>query len=152
AMETGSLANAPTVSLEPGETSTPVEGGLLPFERKGEYQSLGEIGRGGMGIVYRARQIRVGREVAVKMLPSRTCHSADAVARLKAEVQRLGELDHPNIVHVYDADEQDGVPYFSMELVKGQTLAEVNQRAPFGLQQAAKLVRVIAGAVHYAHE
>jgi WD40 repeat protein len=152
AMGADGLANTLTWPPQSGESSTPAEGGLLPFERKGEYQSLGEIGRGGMGIVYRARQIRVGREVAVKMLPSRTCHAPDAVARFKAEVQRLGELDHPNIVHVYDADEQDGVPYFSMELVKGQTLAERNPRAPFGLRQAAELVRVIAGAVHYAHE
>ncbi len=128
------------------------DGQPLPFERNGEYKVLRQLGRGGMGVVYLARQVRVGRDVAVKVLPSRNSNSSDAAAWLRSEAQRLGKLDHPNIVSIYDADEQDGVPFFSMELVNGRPLSDVAHDNPMAPRRAAELVQTIARAVQYAHQ
>lgn len=121
------------------------------FERKGEYRSLVEIGRGGMGTVYRAWDIGLECEVAIKILSARFRRSANAVVRLKEEAQRQAKLKHENIVRVYASGERDGFPFFAMELVEGQTLAVEIKRTPPTPRRAAELVRSIAMAIHYAH-
>jgi len=145
--------NPPSNFSSPDDDPSGVsEGKPLPFEQKGDYKALGRLGRGGMGVVYLARQVRIGRDVAVKVLARRIRNSPDAAAWLRAEAQRLGKLVHPNIVRVYDADEQDGVPFFSMELVKGRRLGDLAHDNPFAPRPAAALVQTIARAVQYAHD
>jgi serine/threonine protein kinase/WD40 repeat protein len=133
--------------------SEPGDEQLLPFERAGEYRSEGRIGRGGMGEVYRAWEFRLKRFVAIKILPARTRCSPGARARLRDEAEWLARLEHDNIVRVYTADENDGVPFFVMELVTGSTLAErIRRGPPFQPRHVAELMRLIAAAAHHAHE
>src|SRR5262245_5473829 len=117
----------------------------------GDYQILNLLGRGGMGLVYRARQVKLDRDVAVKMLPSRTRRSSAAIKRLIAEAQRLAHVKHDNIVQVFDVGEQDGLPFFSMELIEGKSLGKKNRETPYSPRQAAELTRTIAEAIQAAH-
>lgn len=123
-----------------------------PMMLVGDYQLLSLLGRGGMGLVYRARQVKLNRDVAVKMLPSRTRRSSAANKRLIAEAQRLAHIKHSNIVQVFDVGEQDHVPFFSMELIEGKTLANTNRETPYSPRRAAELVRKIAEAIQAAHD
>ena len=125
--------------------------GLLPFERKGRYKSHGPIEFGGMGEVYLTWEDGLDRWVAIK-IPSRDRLSPGLIARFLREAPRQAQLEHPNIVRVYAREEQDGIPYFSMELVKGETLARAGRRNPFAPRRAAELLRQIASAVEYAHQ
>src|SRR5262249_46384869 len=110
-------------------------------ERIGDYELIERIGRGGMGVVYRARQLKLQREVALKMLPVRQHQSPAAVERLLTEARRLAQVRHPNIVQVYDVGEQDQMPYFSMELVEGDTVARVARLAqPWQPRRVAQLM------------
>jgi WD40 repeat protein/predicted Ser/Thr protein kinase len=124
---------------------------LPPHTHIGDYEIRQLLGRGGMGYVYRARQIKLQREVAVKMLRSHSNCTPAAMHRLISEAQRLAQMKHPNIVQVYDVGEQDGRPFFSMELVEGKTLSAINRKSPYGGRKAAELTKTIAEAVHAAH-
>lgn len=120
-------------------------------ERIGQYEIFGEIARGGMGVVYRARQLGVNRMVALKMtLGAQFASTADR-QRFLAEAQAAGKLVHPHIVPIYDVGDHDGQPYFSMGLIQGESLRDRLASGPLPPLEAARLLRIIAEAVHYAH-
>lgn len=119
--------------------------------RLGDYQLLEEIGRGGMGIVYRARQISLDRTVAVKMILRGTLASPADLARFRAEAEAAARLDHPNIVPVYEVGEIEGQPYFSMKFVAGTTLARRLAEGPLPPREAAAILLPVARAIHFAH-
>ncbi len=115
------------------------------------YELLDEIGRGGGGIVFRARQRQLGRNVALKMMLGGAVASPAHLARFRREAAALALLSHPNIVQIHDCGDQDGVPYLTMELVEGPTLAQYLNGRLLGAREAASLVAEIAGAVELAH-
>lgn len=124
-----------------------------PQERLfGDYELIQFLGRGGMGVVYRARQRSLDRDVALKMLVDGDWADIERVRELEAEAKAAGKMHHPNIVEIFDAGVEQGVHYFAMRLVQGPSLAEVLARKPMELPQAVETVRKIAEAVHYAHE
>jgi len=121
-------------------------------ERFGDYELLEEIGRGGMGVVYRARQVSLNRVVAVKMIPSdRLCTGAD-VQRLRVEAESVAALQHPGIVKTHEVSEHAGRHFFSMEYVDGQTLSDLISDAPVSPKRAAEYARQIAEAIQHAHQ
>jgi WD40 repeat protein len=117
----------------------------------GDYELLEEIARGGMGIVFRARQISLNRIVAVKALLFGEFASDPFIARFRAEAQAAAALQHPNIVAVHDVWEHSGQHFFSMEFVEGQTLAQIVKEGPLTTSRAAHFAEIIARAVHCAH-
>lgn len=120
--------------------------------RVGPYEILGEIARGGMGVVYRARQTGLDRLVAIKMTLGARFAGAEERLRLQAEARAAGHLIHPNIVPVYDVGEFEGQPYFSMGLIQGDSLKARLANGPLSAGDAARIARIIAEAVQYAHE
>jgi tetratricopeptide (TPR) repeat protein/predicted Ser/Thr protein kinase len=116
------------------------------------YEVLGELGRGAMGVVYKARQRGLRRLVALKMLHPGTAGSPESRRRFHSEAEKLAHLRHPNIVQVHEVGEQHGRPFFAMEFVEGCSLAQrlAGARLPDG--QAAQLVETLARAIHHAHE
>ena len=98
---------------------------LVRGQKFGNYELLEKIGEGGMGVVYKARQINLDRLVALKLLPFGQFSREDLVKRFRAEAAAAASLQHPNIVAIYDVGEHEGQHYFSMELVGGQTLGEL---------------------------
>jgi tetratricopeptide (TPR) repeat protein len=110
------------------------------------------LGRGGMGVVYKARHVRLNRPVAVKMLLAGMYAGPQELARFRREAEALGGLVHPNIVQVHEAGELDGLPYFTMEFVGGGTLDQKLAGVPLATREAAALVVTLAGAVQAAHE
>lgn len=119
----------------------------------GDYELIEELGRGGMGVVFRARQISLDREVAIKMiLRGRLASEAD-LQRFLAEASATARLQHPNIVPVYEAGDIEGRPFFSMQLIVGETLAErVINHGPLPQREIATIVAAIARAIGFAHE
>ncbi|MEA3207790.1 MAG: eukaryotic-like serine/threonine-protein kinase [Chthoniobacter sp.] len=116
----------------------------------GGYEVEGELGRGGMGVVYRARQATLNRQVALKML---TGHFGDdELKRFLAEAQTAAALHHSNIVHIYEVGEIDGAPFFSMEFIEGGTLADRLRKGRSTLRETAELLAVVARALHFAHQ
>ena len=113
----------------------------------GKYELLEEIARGGMGIVYKARQVALNRLVALKVIVAAESSSPDFVRRFRVEAEAAAGLDHPNIVPIYEIGEADGQPFFSMKLVEGPGL-----RAGLSPRHAAVLVAKLARAVHHAHQ
>jgi eukaryotic-like serine/threonine-protein kinase len=120
--------------------------------RLGDYQLLEEIARGGMGVVYKARQINLNRIVAVKLILVGQFADKAAVRRFKAEASAAAKLCHPNIVAIHEIGEEAGQHFFSMDYVEGLNLADFARQQPVSIRQAAELVRTIAEAVDYAHE
>jgi eukaryotic-like serine/threonine-protein kinase len=118
----------------------------------GDYELLEELGRGGMGVVYKARQRSLQRTIALKMILRGDLAAPQDLARFQAEARAAARLDHPNIVAVYDAGECDGQAYFTMRQVEGQTLAALLSTGPMKPRAAAACLAVICRAVHYAHE
>ncbi len=118
----------------------------------GDYQLLEEVGRGGMGVVYRARQISLNRIVAIKMLVARPFAVPELEERLHLEAEAAAGLSHPNIVTIYDFGECDDQFYFSMEYVEGRSLAELTRHHSLAPTQAAQYLKTVAEAVHHAHE
>jgi WD40 repeat protein/tetratricopeptide (TPR) repeat protein len=116
------------------------------------YQIIDELGRGGMGVVYRAWQERLKRLVAVKMVLAGEYAGEKAVARLRVEAEAVARLQHPNIVQIHDVGEYQGRPYFTLEYVDGGSLANRLGGRPLPAGAAAELVEMLARAVHYAHQ
>jgi serine/threonine protein kinase/tetratricopeptide (TPR) repeat protein len=145
----------PTVSGTAGHGETPEEsvddvaGG--PRAVPG-YEILEELGRGGMGVVYKARQTVLDRIVALKMILTGPHAGPEARARFRAEARAAAGLRHPNIVQIYEVGEHDGLPYLALEYVEGGSLAQLLARHPLPPRQAAEVVEALARAVHHAHE
>jgi eukaryotic-like serine/threonine-protein kinase len=117
-----------------------------------EYTVLDKLGQGGMGVVLKARHGKLGRVVAVKVLPSGSIKSPEAVKRFYREVQAAGRLVHPNIVAAYDAGEQESIHYLAMEYVEGKTLSSVvKERGPLDVKQALDCILQVAKGLEYAH-
>ena len=117
----------------------------------GDYELLTEIGRGGMGVVYRARQVSLGRIVALKVLLRGEHASSGDIARFLHEAAAAAALDHPHITPVYEVGEQEGQPYFSMKYVEGTTLSRRLLDGPIGPREAAALLAPVCRAVAAAH-
>ena len=129
----------------------PVEGSArLPKIDGYDVQSV--LGRGGMGVVYRARHLKLNRTVALKMLLSGAYADLCELARFQREAEAVAGLSHPNIVQVHDVGELDGQPYFTMEFVEGQSLAEALAGMPQPARPAAEFVATLARAMQVAHE
>ncbi len=128
-----------------------VEAVIAPGRIFGDYQLLAEIGRGGMGVVFRARQISLDRTVALKMILSGELAKEAAVRRFRMEAETAARLEHPNIVSIHEVGECKGLHYFTMALVEGGSLAERLSRGPLPPREAAELVATLARAVEHAH-
>lgn len=141
-----------------------IQPATLPFEARrvavsdmsgrafGDYELLTEIARGGMGIVYKARQVSLNRIVALKMILAGS-HASDAdVLRFRAEAEAAANLDDPGIVPIYEVGQHDGHYFFSMGYIEGQSLAARLVEGPLVPREAAEIVRDAARAVHYAHQ
>src|SRR5437867_5555978 len=110
------------------------------------------IGRGGMGEVYRARDMKLKRDVAIKILPDEFSRDADRVARFQREAEVLASLNHPNIAAIYDLQEANGSRYLVLELVEGETLADRIARGPIPVEEAFDIAKNICEALEAAHE
>lgn len=118
----------------------------------GDYELLELIGQGGMGMVYRAREHRLEREVAIKLLCAGSAAAEGLVETLRSEARHAARLQHPNIVTVYEMGEHDGLIFYAMQLVDGSTLSQqIDREGPLTPHAAARLLRVLAEAVDYAH-
>ena len=147
-------ADVPTVAPDPNATR----------RRFGGYEILDEIARGGMGVVYRARQLRLNRTVALKMIPGGALASPSVVERFRAEAEAIAQLEHPNIVPIYEVGEVEGQHYFSARLIEGGSLEQ--RLGEFALspatldrtqalerqRRAARFMAAVAEAVHFAHQ
>jgi len=136
------LAYTPTTEAESNSTS-------LEF---GDFEFQEELGRGGMGVVYKARHRVLNKIVALKTVLAAGFHSQRDVARLQFEAEAAARLDHPNIVPIYGAGEYQGMPFFSMRYVSGGTLSEGMEAQRGDLRKAAALLAKVSRAVHYAHQ
>ena len=116
------------------------------------YELFAELGRGGMGVVYKARQVALQRLVAVKMILAAQHAGADDLARFHTEAEAVAQLQHPNIVQIHEIGTQDGRPYFCLEFVEGGTLAQKIKADRPGPRAAAECVATLARAVHFAHQ
>ena len=118
----------------------------------GDYEVLAEVARGGMGVIYKARQRSLGRIVAIKVLSSGEFASPEYVRRFRAEAEAAARLQHPNIVAVHEVGQQDGVRFFSMEFVDGPNLAQFQAGRALPPARAAAILKPLAEAIHYAHQ
>src|SRR5437867_7096691 len=118
----------------------------------GDYELLEEIGRGGQGVVFRARQKSLNRTVALKIIGLGQWASKAHVKRFRLEAEAAARLDNPCIVPIYEVGERDGCCYFSMKFVEGGQLDEAVRHTPMPMRQAAELMAKVARTVHYAHE
>jgi serine/threonine-protein kinase len=130
--------------------SVPEQGSLPAL--LGDYELREELGRGGMGVVFRAVQRSLGREVAVKVMLRGALASLTERQRFAAEAQAAARLSHPGIVPVYEVAEADGCPYFSMQYVRGPTLAQRLAQGPLSAREAARILLAVARAIDYAHQ
>ena len=125
---------------------------LPPGVRIGSYEIVGPLGKGGMGEVYRATDIRLGRAAAIKALPAGVAGDRESLARFEREARLLASINHPSIAAVYGLEQVDGTPFLAMELIEGEDLAERLARGSVSLDDALPIARQIADALEAAHE
>jgi outer membrane protein assembly factor BamB len=138
--------DAPTLAL--GERSSD---GSLGLSRFADYELIEEVARGGMGVVFRARQVSLDRTVAVKMILAGQLASEEDVRRFRAEAESAAGLQHPSIVAIHEVGEHAGQPFFSMDFVEGRSLAELARERPMPAARAAGYVKEVAEAIGFAH-
>jgi len=125
---------------------------MTPGSRLGSYEVLAPIGKGGMGEVWKAHDTKLGRDVALKILPAAFASDLDRMARFEREARVLASLDHPNIAAIFGLEDSDGVRALVLALIDGPTLADRIAAGPIPLDEAIQIARQIAEAVEYAHE
>jgi Flp pilus assembly protein TadD/TolB-like protein len=125
---------------------------LQPGIRLGDYEILGVLGAGGMGVVYRARDLKLGREIAIKVLPEEFARDPARVSRFEREARMLAAVNHPTIAAIYGAEQDGDTRYIVMELVEGDTLGERLTRGPLAVADALRVSAGIAEALEVAHE
>ncbi|MHC1766224.1 MAG: WD40 repeat domain-containing serine/threonine protein kinase [Verrucomicrobiia bacterium] len=145
--QTAALESRTQSSGDPAEPGSPL--GAIRF---GDYELLEEIGRGGMGVVHKARQVSLDRIVAVKLLPFSATTNPDHVKRFRVEASAAASLQHPNIVAIHEVGVHQGQHYFAMDFVAGRNLAEIVRDGPLPPLRAATYVKTIAEAIQYAHD
>jgi serine/threonine protein kinase len=118
----------------------------------GSHEITGLLGKGGMGEVYRARDLKLKREVAIKILPEEFARDADRVSRFQREAEVLASLNHPNIAAIHDLEETNGTRYLVLELVEGDTLADRIAQGPVPVEEALTIAKQICDALEAAHE
>ena len=126
--------------------------GLPSGTRLGSYEILGPLGAGGMGEVFRARDTKLGRDVAIKVLPEPLAQHADAMARFEREAKAIAALSHPNIPAIFDFGVEGGVAYAVTELLDGETLRSRLRTGAMGARKAIELAGQIASGLAAAHE
>src|SRR5438094_4808086 len=129
--------------------SKPPSPTLMDF---GDYELLEQIGRGGQGVVFRARQKSLNRTVALKVINLGQWASKAHLKRFRLEAEAAAKLEHPGIVPIHEVGERDGQCYFSMKFVEGGQLDEVVKHTPLSIRRAVELIAKVARTVHYAHE
>src|SRR5712692_7952221 len=135
-----------TLRLEPASPPPP-DGPRVPG-----YEILAELGRGGMGVVYKARQSALNRLVALKMILAGSHAGAEERTRFRIEAEAVARLRHPNIIQIHDIGEVEGRPFFSLEFVDGGSLDQKLNGTPLPPQHAAQLMESLARAVQFAHQ
>jgi hypothetical protein len=139
--------DAPTLPPDPAAPAPTIDRPSIPG-----YEIIRELGRGGKGVVYQARQTKLGRVVALKMILSGAHASPDDLARFKTEAEASARLQHPNIVQIHEVGEHGGLPYFSLEFCGGGSLEKKLNGTPLPPREAAALVETLAGAMQAAHD
>ena len=125
---------------------------LVPGTTLGPYSVTAKIGEGGMGEVYRARDTKLDRDVALKVLPQAFTDDPDRLARFEREAKVLASLNHPNIGHIYALEEAEGQKALVLELIEGPTLADRIKQGPIPVDEALPIAKQIAEALEAAHE
>lgn len=154
----GNFADASVAGgVDPGQVDRPApatksERAAEMLGELGDYELLEEVGRGGQGVVFRARQKSLNRTVALKIISLGQWASKAHLKRFRLEAEAAAKLEHPGIVPIHEVGERDGSCYFSMKFVEGGQLDEVVRRAPMSIRQASELIAKVARTVHYAHE
>jgi serine/threonine-protein kinase len=146
------LGGPETRTAPPTRTRTPAPA-LEPLAgaRIGDHELIEEIGRGGMGVVFRARHVLIGRTVALKMILSGDFASESETLRFRAEAEAVANLDHPHIVPIYEVGEHAGRPYYTMRLLPGGSLAQRIRTSRLDARSAARLIATVARAMDHAH-
>src|SRR5262245_46807113 len=137
--------------LEPKELSQTAPQ-LLPGQSVGAYKILALLGRGGMGVVYRARDERLRRDVAIKVLPASFANDADRLRRFEQEAHATSALNHPNILTIYDTGAQDGAPFIVAEFLEGGELRDQLKEGPLSVRKAIEYAQQVAAGLAAAHE
>jgi serine/threonine protein kinase len=125
---------------------------LTPGTRLGVYEIVAMIGEGGMGHVYRARDAKLARDVAIKVLPEAFAHDGDRLARFQREAKTLASLNHPHIAAIYGLEDSDGASALVMELVEGEDLSRRIASGAIPIEEALPIAKQIAEALEAAHE
>jgi serine/threonine protein kinase len=141
----------PTRRVEPARAVTPRVSGPAGSPAIAGFEILEELGRGGMGVVYKARQVNLSRLVALKMVLAGAHAGPDALERFRNEARAVASLQHPDILRIHDVGEAGGLPYLSLEFIEGGSLAQQMAGRPQDITQAAWTIRNIARAIHAAH-
>jgi len=125
---------------------------LQPGTRLGNYEVLSELGAGGMGEVYKAKDLKLGREVAIKVLPEEMSADPSRLRRFEQEARAASALNHPNIVTIYEIGEHEGTPFIAMEYVKGRTLREILADGPLPNDKLIRYATQLAEGLAKAHQ